>query len=848
VGPGGIIRFWRASMFELLQMWALVELLGLICLPLTITVFHNLPDRGWAFSKAIAIALLAFCVWLPLMSVHALPFNQMFITGSLLILSAFGIISFVKTYRSILKVLRAHFIYIVACELIFLGMVFLLGWIRSYGPDIRSFEMFMDEGFIAAIMRSPHLPPNDMWFSGYPINYYYYAHFTVAVLAKLLGQSPSIAFNTGICVFFGLTAINLFGVTCNVVAWARHLRTRTTRAETSSLYTAPCPGDRDPAWGAGNPQTASQLPTTPAPTEATTERPDTVYPSLLGAIPYGLLTMMMGQVLGNLAATQQWFQIHGDWSQFDWFAPSRVVDRTINEFPAFSFLLSCFHAHVLALAFTILALALALNLFLAHDAKGMLIFGRGWHMPLTLGMTALVLGGLYAMNGWDFPTYLGITLVCIALQQWLAHASRFSFELVLDVFIVAVSVAALSFLLYVPFYLSFISPSQGLGLLGPADRSQLGDEVLIYGIFAFIFLSLLLATALKRWMPVLVGADANPPDAEMDNSQTRRRLRPGAVWLLLAIVAELGAVALLRNGTTFVVASSITLLGVASVLSQLHDRPRAFILLLGTVAFALVAFCEVVFLKDVFADSYPRMNTVFKFYFQAWALLSVASGAGLYFIWESFRPPTKYLYALHCVPLRGATLSRLQRWLQGLVGVLWMAVLLALLLAGAVYPLAGSYARTNHYAQRTNSLDGLAYLQSIDPGDYAAIRWLNSNVSGDPVIVEAVGPDYSDYAHISAFTGLPTPMGWVGHEYQWRVNWLNSGFNAAEFSRRAGDIDSIYTDPHPDVVMALLAHYNAQYLYVGPYEQAKYPTANLHRYASFMRVVYSADGVTIYKV
>ncbi len=834
-------------MFELLQMWALVELLGLICLPLTITVFHNLPDRGWAFSKVIAIALLAFCVWLPLMYIHTLPFNQMFIAGILLILSAIGIIGFVRTYRSIIKVLRAHLIYIVACELIFLGMVFLLGWIRSYGPDIRSFEMFMDEGFIAGIMRSPHLPPNDMWFSGYPINYYYYAHFNVAVLAKLLGQPPSIAFNTGICMFFGLTAVNLFGVTCNVVAWARHLRTRATRAEAVecrfiehvSLHIAPRPGDKYS-------QTASQLPTTPAPTEATTERPDTVYPSLLGTMPYGLITMLMGQVLGNLAATQQWFQIHGDWSQFDWFAPSRVVDRTINEFPAFSFLLSCFHAHVLALAFTILALALALNLFLAQDAKGMLIFGRGWRMLLTLGMTALVLGGLFAMNGWDFPTYLGITLVCIALQQWLAHASRFSFELVLNVFIVAINVAALSFLLYVPFYLSFISPSQGLGLVGPADRSPLGDEVLIYGIFAFVFLSLLLVTVLKRWMPVLVGADANPSDAEMDNSQTRHRLRPGMVWLLLAVLAELGAVALLRNGATFVVASSITLLGVASVLSQLHDRPRAFILLLGTVAFALVAFCEVVFLKDVFADSYPRMNTVFKFYFQAWVLLSIASGAGLYFIRESFRPPTQSLSPRQ--EDRGATLSRLQRWLQGLVGVLWIAVSLALLLAGAVYPLAGPYARTNHYAQRTNSLDGLAYLQSTDPGDYAAIRWLNSNVSGDPVIVEAVGPDYSDYAHISAFTGLPTPMGWVGHEYQWRVNWLNKGFNATEFSRRAGDIDSIYTDPHPDVVMALLAHYNAQYLYVGPFEQAKYPTANLHRYASFMQVVYSADGVTIYKV
>ncbi len=70
-------------MVELLQMWALVEVLGLLCLPLTITVFHNLPDRGWAFSKAIGIALLAFCVWLPLMYVQVLPFSQLFIAGVL---------------------------------------------------------------------------------------------------------------------------------------------------------------------------------------------------------------------------------------------------------------------------------------------------------------------------------------------------------------------------------------------------------------------------------------------------------------------------------------------------------------------------------------------------------------------------------------------------------------------------------------------------------------------------------------------------------------------------------------------------------------------------------------------
>src|SRR5438874_885365 len=201
-----------------------------------------------------------------------------------------------------------------------MGMVFLLGWIRSYGPNIQNFEMFMDEGFLAAIMRSPHFPPNDMWLSGYSINYYYYAHFTLAVLAKLLGQTPSIAFNTGICIFFGLTASNLFGVTCNIVAWARHLRTR---SKESTLV------------------------------ELELERPDTVHPPLLRSIPYGLLAMVMGLVLGNLATTQAWFASHGDGTPYDWFwKGTRTLDHssgsTINEFPAFSFLLACFHAHVLA--------------------------------------------------------------------------------------------------------------------------------------------------------------------------------------------------------------------------------------------------------------------------------------------------------------------------------------------------------------------------------------------------------------------------------------------------------------------------------------------------------------------
>src|SRR6266480_915217 len=211
-------------MQELLQMWLVVEVLGFICLPLTMVVFHNLPDRGWAFSKAIGLVLLAFCTWFPLMLLPTLPYSRLFITGVVLMLLAGGIAGYRSVFPNLKKLLRVNIGYVLVCEAIFLGMVFGLGWIRSFTPQIDGFEMFMDESFIAGIMRSPHLPPHDTWFTGFPVNYYYYAHYVIATLAKLLDQPPAIAFNTGICIYFGLTALALFGVTCNIVGWARYAR------------------------------------------------------------------------------------------------------------------------------------------------------------------------------------------------------------------------------------------------------------------------------------------------------------------------------------------------------------------------------------------------------------------------------------------------------------------------------------------------------------------------------------------------------------------------------------------------------------------------------------------------
>src|SRR5260370_16937178 len=136
-------------------------------------------------------------------------------------------------------------------------------------------------------------------------------------------------------------------------------------------------------------------------------------------------------------------------------------------------------------------------------------------------------------------------------------------------------------------------------------------------------------------------AGTPPPDAQF----VTRVLSSSPAWLdmrVISVVLVIGvarlAFAILKNGLTFAVAFTIAGLGAALALYHLHDRPRAFTMLLGAAAFGLVAMTEIFFLRDVFVGSYPRMNTVFKFYFHPWALLSITSGAGVSFFLVPFHP------------------------------------------------------------------------------------------------------------------------------------------------------------------------------------------------------------------
>jgi uncharacterized membrane protein len=131
--------------------------------------------------------------------------------------------------------------------------------------------------------------------------------------------------------------------------------------------------------------------------------------------------------------------------------------------------------------------------------------------------------------------------------------------------------------------------------------------------------------------------------------------------------------------------------------------------------------------------------------------------------------------------------------------------------------------------------------------EYEAIEWLNENVSGLPVILEAFGGDFSDSARISSRTGLPTVIGWLSHELQWRGRPSLDG-SGTPFTERPEEVETIYTTMDVQAARSLLDKYDVEYVYVGRLERETYGEGGLEKFREFMTPVFENEGVTIYRM
>jgi uncharacterized membrane protein len=97
-------------------------------------------------------------------------------------------------------------------------------------------------------------------------------------------------------------------------------------------------------------------------------------------------------------------------------------------------------------------------------------------------------------------------------------------------------------------------------------------------------------------------------------------------------------------------------------------------------------------------------------------------------------------------------------------------------------------------------------------GDLAAIEWLNENVDGTPVLLEAsIGPYRGNGGRISSATGIPAVLGWDRHQRQQRYE--------PGISQRMADVRAIYNETDPVVKLEMLRRYNVRYIVVGDVER-----------------------------
>jgi uncharacterized membrane protein len=388
-------------------------------------------------------------------------------------------------------------------------------------------------------------------------------------------------------------------------------------------------------------------------------------------------------------------------------------------------------------------------------------------------------------------------------------------------------------LLFAPFLLNFRPPHPAEGgmikLVAAVNRSSPFEFITHWGLLA-------LYPAIAVW----IAARAR-----------RARSSRAAGWALALAVIATGFVLLPLWQGWIAVLSAAAVVVLSGVLLSRHLPPISRLVCGLMLLFcAVVWFCELFYVDDVFEGSIERINTVFKAYYGLWPMMAVAT-----------------VLALRLLVHTRACCSR-AGWSHRRRTLLLVA---PLLIAGGPYIVLGSIhrvtsaTRLGHWdppADTPNlrppaplfepkaraksveeALDGMRYLAYTHPDDYAVMLWIRANLPPDATLLEAAGSQYVYSGRISTMTGRPSFAGWLNHALGWR----GSAFQNEQLRRYrvAGDM---YLEPNLATVKDMLTAEKIDYVIVGRQEREQYLGMDEARFARLGEKVYSHGDTAVYKI
>ena len=678
--------------------WLVYLILGWISLPLAFKLFKNFWDKGYIFTKTISLAILTYVIFV--MGVFkVIPFTN----PSLFVLIIVGIIadlfylSYANNYREFFKTFNSKRNIFIFEEVMFLLILIAWSFVRGFAPDIEGLEKYMDWGFVNSALRSQFMPPADMWYAGSSINYYYFGHLMVAVLTKLSNISSTITYNLAIASTCAITFVSGFSFASNLVASA------TKKINLKNIIVGGLFSALLLTFG-GNLHVIYKI--------AKIDMENN----------HGKLVLTRSAL--NTAASTYWYP---DATRFIGFDPD-VNDKTIHEFPLYSFVVADLHGHMNDIPIVILFCTLLLAVSTASVAGGI-----NW---LLVAPAGFLLSLAFMTNAWDFAVYGLVFAVSSFIRDSYFINLKSSF---INTFKHGLLIILFWYLFTLPFSLDFTPMADGLRL---ADaHSPFYQLFVLYGGFWLICLPFLLRITYSVLRKVKV--------------------------------------------------SSTDL----------------FVFSLILVATILIIIPEIGYIKDIYIYEHRRANTMFKLVYQAFMLYCLVSG----YILIKFKKNVLY------------------KILFGTIFVCQM-----------IYP----YFAIKSYYGLTDykGLYGLNYLKQQYPDNFIAISWINQNISGQPVMLEAVGDSYTTFEQVSSATGLPTVEGWIVHEWLWR-----GGYDKP--AARQTDVQKIYESKDINEAKSLLQKYSVQYIFVGDKEREKYPNINEKTFTDLgAKVIFSSGQTRIYKL
>ena len=236
---------------------------------------------------------------------------------------------------------------------------------------------------------------------------------------------------------------------------------------------------------------------------------------------------------------------------------------------------------------------------------------------------------------------------------------------------------------------------------------------------------------------------------------------------------------------------------------KIKNKSDDYALLLMLISTIFILIPEFFYVKDIYPVHF-RANTMFKLGYQAFIMMSIAS-LFVFFRLNSLRS-RKYVLKGICI------------------------ILLTFIL---IYPF---FSFSSYYDPITkkSQIDGSLWMQKELPADYEIIEFFNKNIQGQPVILEAQGDSYTEYARISSYTGLPTVAGWWVHEWLWRGS-------ADIVGKRIPDIQTIYESDDILKTKELINKYNIEYIVVSDLERSKYKSINKDKFERIWTKIFESS-------